>query len=534
MALYRHQWLHTNAINTNYTYTSPRGEMRVFAGSSFYTDMTFHGVLPAFPDAGSYDRNRLYQYVDDIYTNGPFINSKDSYWGGKDAGRLSQLVWIADQVGHIAARDTFLTHIKDALEDWFDADDEGSRLLYYDSTWDVLIPFPTGYGVNTEINDHDFHHGYWLMAAATVANFDNTWAQSSNWGGMIELMIRDAACWDRNNSLFPFLRCMDAYAGHSWASGHSGFAAGNNQESSSEAMNFNTGIILWGSATGNTEIRDLGIFLYVNQAAAINQYWFDVDNAVFPTGFDYETVGILWDNGGAYATWWSPEPEEIHGINYLPFTGGSLYLGHNPSYVIRNYNSIVRQNGGEEDFWQDIIWNYQAFADPAVAINKFENRSFTPEDGESLAHIYHWLYNLESLGNVETGITSDFPTYAVFNNNNILTYVAYNPGPSDRTVYFSNGATLTALAGKISTGDGTGNTTPTPITTQNPQADIGDVNEDGTVNIIDALLVAQYYVGLNPEGFAVENADTDCSGSVNIVDALLIAQFYVGLLTGFC
>jgi rhamnogalacturonan endolyase len=62
----------------------------------------------------------------------------------------------------------------------------------------------------------------------------------------------------------------------------------------------------------------------------------------------------------------------------------------------------------------------------------------------------------------------------------------------------------------------------------------GDVNNSGTIDIVDALLVAQYYVGLNPQGFDPGRADTNCNGSVDIVDALLIAQHYVGLIDQFC
>jgi alpha-L-arabinofuranosidase len=61
-----------------------------------------------------------------------------------------------------------------------------------------------------------------------------------------------------------------------------------------------------------------------------------------------------------------------------------------------------------------------------------------------------------------------------------------------------------------------------------------DVNCSGTIDIVDALLVAQYYVGLNPAGFTSANADVNCSGTIDIVDALLVAQYYVGLINGFC
>lgn len=61
----------------------------------------------------------------------------------------------------------------------------------------------------------------------------------------------------------------------------------------------------------------------------------------------------------------------------------------------------------------------------------------------------------------------------------------------------------------------------------------GDVNEDGSIDIIDALLTAQYYVQLPVSDFSPDAADVDADGSIDIVDALLIAQFYVGLISEF-
>jgi hypothetical protein len=63
---------------------------------------------------------------------------------------------------------------------------------------------------------------------------------------------------------------------------------------------------------------------------------------------------------------------------------------------------------------------------------------------------------------------------------------------------------------------------------------MGDVNSNGNIDIVDALLVAQYYVGLNPQNFNAGNADANCNGSIDIVDALLVAQYYVGLISHFC
>ena len=66
----------------------------------------------------------------------------------------------------------------------------------------------------------------------------------------------------------------------------------------------------------------------------------------------------------------------------------------------------------------------------------------------------------------------------------------------------------------------------------NPPAFLnGDVNRDSQITIVDALLVAHYYVELNPSGFDSSLADTNCDYSITIVDALLIAQYYVGLIS---
>jgi hypothetical protein len=62
---------------------------------------------------------------------------------------------------------------------------------------------------------------------------------------------------------------------------------------------------------------------------------------------------------------------------------------------------------------------------------------------------------------------------------------------------------------------------------------LGDVDEDDDVDIIDALLVAQYYVNLNPDNFNPDAADVDASGAIDIVDALLIARKYVGSIDEF-
>ena len=211
-------------------------------------------------------------------------------------------------------RDKALTAMKPTLNNWLTASSgESDHLFYYDQNWGTLIGYDASYGSDQELNDHHFHYGYFIAAAATVAKFDPDWATSSQYGGMIDLLIRDANNYDRDDTRFPYLRDFDIYAGHDWASGHGSFASGNNQESSSEGMNFAGALIQWGQATGNTAVRDAGIYIYTTQAAAIEDYWFDVDNDVFPAEFGHSTVGMVWGDGGAYATWFTRRAGEDPG-----------------------------------------------------------------------------------------------------------------------------------------------------------------------------------------------------------------------------
>jgi hypothetical protein len=78
------------------------------------------------------------------------------------------------------------------------------------------------------------------------------------------------------------------------------------------------------------------------------------------------------------------------------------------------------------------------------------------------------------------------------------------------------------------------NTKSGPTPTNPPTGNLGDVDNDGGIDIIDALLIAQFYVNLNPQNFDQNNADTDCDGEIDIIDALLVAQYYVNLITQFC
>lgn len=447
-AMYRHQWLYSKDPLTAYTYMSPRGIMKVFDGNVFTTDITFSGVLPGLPDLGTYNRAELLGYVRTV-ANEP-LGTGPSYENGKAMGRFARLVNIADQLGAIAERDMLIAKLKTRLEDWLTAG--GAQQYIYNAQWDVLTGYPSGYGADDQINDHSFHSGYAIMSAAIIAQFDQDWASQSRWGGMVNLLIKDSNNWDRTDTRFPFLRGHDSYAGHSWAAGHGDFGDGNNQESSSESMHFASAVTLWGSVTDQKEIRDLGIFLHATERTAVEQYWFDVDDAVFPASYPHVAIGMVWGGKGVHSTWFGADPEFIHGINLLPFTGGSLYLGRHPDYVVKNYAEIVKENSGQPDIWQDVLWQFLSLGDPDQALSFFlSDPNYPIFDGESKAHTYHWLGNMKKMGQVDTTVTASIPTYAVFRDKlGEKSYVAFNPTGDSLTVTYSDGFSFRVGPRKLS------------------------------------------------------------------------------------
>jgi endoglucanase Acf2 len=422
-------------------YDSVRGKMKITSGYGFLTEMKYTGTLPSLPVTAGVDKDKLTTYLKSEIgsTTRGFGNTYDD---GKWLGRYAQLVPLAEQCGQAELAGHLRDKVRIHLEGWLSATPGKSKgLFYHDSNWGTLIGYPASYGSDVPCNDHHFHYGYFIKAAGEIARHDPAWGKDERWGGMIKLLVRDIANTNRDDKMFPFMRCYDPYAGHSWASGDAKFADGNNQESSSEAMNAWSGMILFGEATGNKAMRDLGVCLFTTEMNAIHEYWFDVHGENFPKGFTKPAIGILWGANGSYGTWFSAAPVHIQGINWLPIHGGSLYLGNYPTYVDKNFSALPEE--GNKD-WQDLIWMYRALSNPADAVKLYEagGSKIGYFGGNGRANTYSWVYALNDLGQVDAAVTADVPMYAVFRKGKARTYVVYNMTEGPRTVAFSDGFQL--------------------------------------------------------------------------------------------
>lgn len=476
-ALYPHQWRYATGPFLPQVYQSIRGPMKLAAGKEFVTRATFPGVLPWLPTTDAVTKQEVRDWLAPDLAAKPETGFRDTYWEGKQLGRIATLAAVADSAGLKEEAKQFRERLRTKLDGWFSATDASGKpkktgVFAYEPKWGTLIGYPASYGSDDQLNDHHFHYGYFLKAAAEVARHDPDWAANVKQGGLLRLLIEDIA-GTQDNRLFPRLRCFDPYAGHSWASGHAMFGDGNNNESSSEAMNAWAGLVLLGEATGDRELRDRGIWLFTTEMTAIEDYWFGVHGDTFPPEYPASVVTMVWGGKGANATWFSGDPQQVHGINWLPITGASLYLGRFPDYCKKNYDALVHEqqaalskDGGKKSrptpaaggdvawtSWIDVTLMVRSLSDPDDALHQYEaamkaeaaGKKLPYEAGHTRAALGHWIHTLARLGTVDRRVTADTPLYAVFTTNGRRTHTAYHSGAKARTVTFSDGVKLEVL-----------------------------------------------------------------------------------------
>jgi endoglucanase Acf2 len=453
IGLLPHQWANLGSSSptpNQASYETIRGELKTLEGNTFTVENTFHGILPTLPYLDYYSNGfspaKLKTKIQLLENDG--LNSwTDSYNEGQEMNRLIQTARIAELSGDTVALNKLRTTVQTRLEDWLKYNSgEVAFLFYYNSDWSALIGYPAGHGQDNNINDHHFHWGYFIHAAAFVEQFNPGW--SAQWGEMIDLLVRDAASPNRQDNLFPFLRNFSPYAGHCWANGFATFPQGNDQESTSESMQFNSSLIHWGSIMDNDSIRDLGIYLYTTEQTAIEEYWFDKYNRNFQPSQQYSLVSRVWGNSYDNGTFWTADIAASYGIELYPIHGGSLYLGQDTNYIHQLWDEIevntgILTNDPNVNLWHDVKWSYLAFINPQKAIDLYDsypNRNL--KFGISDAQTYHWLHSMNVLGNVDATLTANNPLAAAFNKNGTVIYVGQNYGTDSIDVTFSDGYIL--------------------------------------------------------------------------------------------
>ena len=186
LGLLPHQWYNLTSnspVPSSYSYSSVRGELKMLEGNSFTVQNTFKGILPTIPYLANYsngfDPSEMNAKIANIENDG-LAEWTDSYNEGQVMNRLVQTARIADQTGNVEARDKMIATLKERLEDWLKYQSGEKAFLFYynNNTWSALLGYPAGHGQDNNINDHHFHWGYFIHAAAFMEQFEPGWSCS--------------------------------------------------------------------------------------------------------------------------------------------------------------------------------------------------------------------------------------------------------------------------------------------------------------------------------------------------------------------
>jgi endo-1,3(4)-beta-glucanase len=336
-ALPHHEPVLQEAVQAGTAYPTIKGDMPlVLAGAWHMTEaLTTIGFESPEGIAPSLEQDVRDALAADV--NWP-ITAGDTYFGGKQLAAVGRLAVIADELNEPALAATYRTNLGNALHPWLNA--TNSDPLRYDEDWGGVISSSGGSFGQGLYNDHHFHYGYFLYAAAAMAKDNPTWV--AEWGDEVMHLVRNLANPAPSDPHYTYLRNKDWFVGHSWASGLYEFGDGRNQESSSEAVNAWYSLYLYGLASGDNRIRDLGRLMLATEIRSTQRYWqVDSNDGIYDEPYaSNKVVGVLWSTKVDYGTFFGANTEFIHCIQMLPFTPITEELLE-PAWIDEEYPVLV-------------------------------------------------------------------------------------------------------------------------------------------------------------------------------------------------
>jgi len=317
----------------------------------------------------------------------------DSYFGSKAMYRLANLVKVADAVGSKDLADKFAEHLAQELRLW--ADPHGcatrdAKCLVYDPDIHGVVGLSPSFG-SEDFNDHHFHYGHLLYAAAVAAARDPKLV--TDIGPAMDLVADDIASPVQTPD-FPQWRTFDPVAGHSWASGSAPFGDANNQESSSEAVAAWNAVALWRTVRGEKGAAVAAEWMLSAEAEAARRLYLEPDVTAFPA-YTHSTVGIEWGSKRDFATWFSAEPNAVIGIQMIPSPPAAMayYSAVAPARVATAIDAAHGKGAGTQ--FDDYLLMYQAAQSSAAANAAWDAALALPsgviDDANSRAYMLAWI-----------------------------------------------------------------------------------------------------------------------------------------------
>ncbi|KAI8963203.1 glycoside hydrolase family 81 protein [Daldinia sp. FL1419] len=308
------------------------------------------------------------------------------YFSGKALAKFAGICYTAnDLLKNPALAETGLKNLKSAFNRFLA--NKQQFPLYYETAWGGLVSsatYQTGndgadFG-NTYYNDHHFHYGYFIYAAAIVGYLDPKWLTKDN-VDYVNALVRDIANPSPLDKYFPVSRNFDWYHGHSWAHGLYETSDGKDQESSSEDAMHAYAIKVWGKTIKDANMEARGNLMLSIIARSINRYYlYTEDNEVQPSQFVGNRVaGILFENKCDHTTYFGSNIEYIQGIHMIPLLPSTKLT--RPANFVRQEWATYFDNGRAENVeggWKGILFANLATVDPKAAWDFFTRKDFDP------------------------------------------------------------------------------------------------------------------------------------------------------------
>ncbi|KAI5294618.1 hypothetical protein KEM52_003607 [Ascosphaera acerosa] len=313
--------------------TTTKGEATAVIGDSWTMvesdlpmDMSFKPYRPGHGSGGLSDaakpiiRNVSASELQQDMAKQTDVNSM--YFSGKGLAKFAFIVYtVAELLDDQNAAADGLDRLKASFDTFVQNKQEVP--LVYDNVWKGVVSsgtYNTGdpnmdFG-NTYYNDHHFHYGYFVLAAAVIGHLDPSWLTDEN-VYYVNSLLRDAGNSVTDDPHYPFSRGFDWFHGHSWAKGLFESADGKDQESTSEDTMFAYAVKMWGRTTGDASMEARGNLMLGLLRRSLRKYFLmESDNDVQPAPFIANKVtGILFENKADHTTYFGTNLEYIQGYD---------------------------------------------------------------------------------------------------------------------------------------------------------------------------------------------------------------------------
>ncbi|KAJ4312405.1 endo-1,3-beta glucanase [Fusarium piperis] len=310
-------------------------------------------------------------------------NLDSMYFSGKALAKFGTIVYVINNLlGDAALAQSGLNKLKTAFARF--GTNKQNFPLVYETAWGGLVSsasYVTGqsgsdFG-NTYYNDHHFHYGYHILAAAYIGSMDSKWLAANK--AYVNSLVRDFANPSSNDKYYPLWRSFDWYHGHSWAHGLTAMWDGKDQESSSEDIMSVYALKMWGQVIQDTSlVARANLQLAVMTRAMQQYYYYTTDNVAQPSNFiGNKVAGILFENKIHHTTWFSPNIEAVQGIHMIPILPPSN-LARTKTFVQQEWDTYFSSGRVDKinNEWKGIIYGNYATINPKAAWTFFSSSKF--------------------------------------------------------------------------------------------------------------------------------------------------------------